>query len=409
MKRNNLMHIVILNMRVRKNQLIVSSILLVSTLLILLSGFNLSFTIKKFLNDVVYEIPLVKTLYFHLPNDRQAEAIKAIENEIREGRATEGSYLRYGIFGFLDYEQLVGGLTVNTYNQGYEHLISTESTLDKNDMGIIILPEHLLSNAEIPNNIINTDQPQFIDGTTYIGSTIKLRFVSSHKQNEITKEYRVVGTYDNSLSFDDPGNALVSSLEMDSLIAELGIEQADFSTFYIIAKDMNQVEAIKKSVRQQLSLKSDVRAVFNYDTLINFMAFSRFITLFIGSIFVLCSAVYISMSTIKNIDHRKTEIGVLKVVGYNSNQIKKVFITENIFVTSVSVCIAFLLHLTSILFMNLTLDKFGHFHVRSIHFRLYPMFVIFTFLILYMIVHIISVWKVKKIDALESIDILKSR
>ena len=408
MKPDNMIHIVIQNMRIRKKHLIVSSLLLIITLLIFLSGFNFNLTLGRFLEDVVYEIPLVRTLYFHLPLDRQNEAIEAINNEVKEGRAIEGNYLHYGIHGLLENEQLSGGLTLNFYNQGYERLISNQGKIDHDDNGKIVLPKFLLLNTAVSNALMDTDQPQFYDGNAYIGKTIEMQFIHSRTQKEITRTFTVIGTYDNSLSFDDTSNALISYSDLVSLSELLGIEHADFSTFYVIAKDFTQIETIKKSLIRQLNLEGDIRAVFNFDTLIVFMVLARFITLFIGTLLVICSSIYISMSTIKNIEHRSIEIGVLKVLGYNSKQIKNLFIFENIIITSVSVIIAFLLHLLSIFTMNLMLHKFGQFQIRNMHFKVYPIIAIVFFLTTYAIVYFLSVWKVKKIDALESIDILKS-
>lgn len=396
-------------MRIRKKHLIVSSLLLILTLLVFLSGFTFNLTLSAFLEEVVYEIPLAKMLYFHLPAELNKEGYNAIDLEIKEGHLSEGNHLYYGIYGTADLEALSGGMTLNFYNKAYEQLVSEQGIIEHDDMGKILLPKYLLLNDSISDALIGSKQPDFIEGNAYIGKTINIQFTHSSTQKVIEKSFIVTGTYDNSLSFDDASNALISYSDLAYLSEQLGVEQAELSQFYVIANDFTQIDSIKKSLSDHIKLKGAIRAVFNFDALILFMKLSKLVTVFIGSLLIVCSAVYISMSTIKNIEQRSIEIGVLKVLGYNSKQIKRLFIYENIFVTFISIGITFILHLISVFTMNLVLNKFGQFQIRNMDFAVHPLLALVIFLSTIAIVYFLSIWKVKKIDALESIDILKSK
>lgn len=408
MKSNNLLHITIQNMRIRKKHIVFSSLLLVLTLLVFLSGFTFNLALNTFLKEVVYEIPLAKMLYFNLPKELHDNVYNAIVLGIQEGDISEGNRLYYGIHGTVDSDMLTGGMTLNFYNQAYENLVLNQESIEHDNTGKIILPKYLLLNNTISDTLIEIKQPDFIDGEDYIGQTIDMHFIHTSSRKVIAKSFVVSGTYDNSLSFDDASNALISYSELVSLSEQLGVEQTGLSQFYVIAKDFTKIGSIKQSFSEQIKSEGAIRAVFNFDSLILFMKLSKLITVFIGSLLIVCSAVYISMSTIKNIETRSVEIGVLKVLGYNSKQIKRLFIYENIFVICISIAITFILHMISVYTLNLVLHKFGQFQIRNMDFTLHPILALVIFFSTFVIVYFLSLWKVKKIDALESINILKS-
>ncbi len=393
----NISYIALKNMSARKKDILLSLIMLTITGLIVFIGFSFFMSLDVFLKRVVHEIPLAKTFVFSV-NESQKEALRT-DTEIEANL-----YLTH-VFGELSDERFSKGLVFNFYQQGYDAFIQDKGAQLTSEG--LLLPKYYLPDVNYDDNAIFSEQPNFIDASQFIGEWITVNFINDDNGKATQKMLKITGTYDNSLTFDDPQQALISYALLKEIHEELDIQNTGQSYYYVTVDQYKQMNSVHDYLRQTLKIETQIKPVFNFSSLTTFIGFSKGTFLLIGALLFVSCLIYISSSTVKNVERRTVELGLLKVLGYTPRQIKRIFIMENLIITTSAFLLSVILYAISVLSYNLGLKNLIQFQLQNIRIEFHLFFILVSFVFFIALIYGISAHKVKAIENLESIDILK--
>ena len=343
----NLIHIAFLNLRSRKKNLIFTSILMGIAVMTLLSSYTFLSAMESVKTDIVQNAPSSRMLFFGVPHADVGTDLKKLNNEIDKAKVLETNILHFAVTGILENinnnnEQRY--IRVNFYNDAYDAYMLSGTKITRTDHRKIILPKYFSLDTDM--NQMFGDDSVFEDYSDNIGEELEITFQSSVDGKDLVEIFEIVGVYDNAKSFNSPNEVLISARDLEAISKSANNEeQMGTSTFlYVIAKDYADLQLIKNEIHHIMDRHMGIFEMSNFEVLTDFIMFSKFILIMISLTLLVVGLIYISVSTLKSIDERATEIGILKVLGYHTAQIKRIFLFENLWMSLIALIIGVFLY-----------------------------------------------------------------
>ncbi len=407
-------------MRLRRKDLIVTTLLLTLSLMIFLIGITFNIGMNHFIKDSLNQVPKNKMLVFQekwLENPLVSEYIERIT---KEGLLLESGKMYYGIGGKFNKDQLVqpkeniesvekqAFLIFEFYNLAHNKFLVSGRGIAKDDTGKIVLPLYF----DTENNQKNYDNYFFehstLDsGTDYLGKKIIIEFMDSN-ESVFKKEFEVVGVYDNSKTQNETIDVLLSYNDLKTITEKISPpEILSNKNYYMLTSSFEDNENIKDSIRSIINRKIEINEIVHFDPLFEFVMISSLIAYMVSALLIAVTIIYISIITSRNVSTRKSEIGLMYSIGYSFKNIKQIFLLENLWISFIGYMITFVLYTITILYVNSKIAQEGVIDIVNLQFMIQlPICILILFAGMGLII-IATLWQLKKVNQLEITEIIK--
>ncbi len=409
----NLIHIAFLNLRSRKKNVIFTSILMGIAVMALLGSYTFLSAMESVETDIVQNSPSSRMLFFGVPHADVGTDLKKLNDEIDKAKVLESNILHFAVTGIFENnnnnnnEQ--GVIRAKFYNDAYDAYMLSGTKITRTDHRKIILPKYFSLNTDM--NQMFGDDSVFEDYSGDIGKEIEIVFQSSVDGKNLRETFEIVGVYDNAKSFNSPDEVLISARDLEAISKSVNDEeQMGISTcLYVIAKDYDDLQLIKNEIHHILDRRVGIFEMCNFEILTDFIMFSKFILSMISLTLLVVGLIYISVSTLKSIDQRATEIGILKVLGYHTVQIKGIFLFENLWMSSIALIIGVFLYFVGLVSGNYVLSTYGNLQIKQIHFFIHPFVIIISVVLILLTISLLTMSKLKHLDQEVEIDLIRGQ
>ncbi len=342
------------NLSRRKGSFILSTILLTIAVAIFVLAFSFTIALKTHMNRAIVNNVSYRTIVvLGIPEEELETKAKELEQIDHITKALNN-----------DYYMASGKLTnVENYNEericfyGCDSNTQPSVTKGRNikdgERKVCLAPEKIYFNT-----FKDYDKDKYLDGNELLGKTIRIEYYSYDRSNGdensvINKtfydEYEVVGLYDAGENFMD-GDSFFASFD-DTKEIRTNIENSTISRpeneFYHGASP--QLIAIVDNAKNVDVALEDVEEFIGYRALIR-STIDTYIVYIIDAvvgvvlaILVIIVLINITSSSVKSMNERKYEIGMLKAIGYKNKTIQNMLITENLIIGILSFAIGFVI------------------------------------------------------------------
>ena len=205
---------------------------------------------------------------------------------------------------------------------------------DAKEQGLTI-PMSLLKNwnEQTGKNLTASD----VIGKTVLASIVENGAEGSKTSQFQTQIVRVINDEDDM----EDSNSFMSAYQMESILKEAGFTKT-VSYFILELKDPSQTKAVTEELQKNKKYTVlSQQAVL--DIVITFIRVIQGLLIVLSSQAIVVSAVMIGIIIYINIMQRSKEIGVMKAVGYQNNDVKGIFIYEAIWIVGIALFMAFLI------------------------------------------------------------------
>lgn len=402
--------LIIRNLRLRKKDLIITTILLSFSLLVFLLGYTFSLGLNHFVDTSLHHIPNIRTLTFQSDSDISNNVQKYIDEATAEGLIIDNGEMVYGIMGKHDIQsleptldELKSQLICDFYSSAYDDYIVVGRGLKKNDLDKIVLPLYLdVQDNQGYNLELLRDRSELDSGLNYLGVTFNMYFEDAKTHSKIERTFEVVGVYDNSKTQNDVQTALISYDALATLSQKIYEQDSDsIKSQYVITSSYSKNETVKKEIRAHNDEWISIIERSGFDSLYDFILIANLLSSVLSGILITITLAYISIITIRNVDRRRSEIGVLYTVGYSFKQIKSFFLLENIFISLVGYFVTFIIYVVSVIMINRLIFEKGVIEIINIVFRVDLLMFFLVLLFGQLLIIFTSIWRLKRVHTLE--------
>lgn len=402
--------LILSNLRIRKKDLIITTILLSFSLLVFLLGYTFSSGLNHFVETSLHRIPNIRTLTYQSDSELSDNVQRYIDEATADGLIIDNGVMVYGIMGKHDIQSLEptldtfkSQLICEFYNNAYDSYIVAGRVLKKTDLDQIVLPLYLDNqNNQSFNLELLTDRSELDSGLNYLGVTFNVYFEDAKTQSKIKRTFEVVGVYDNSKTQNDAQTALISYEALKALSQKVYGQDSDaIELKYVITSSYSTNEIVKREIRALNDEWKSINQRSGFDSFYDFILIAGLLSSILSGILITVTLVYISIITIKNVDRRRSEIGVLYTLGYSFKQIKSVFLVENIFISFCGYIVTFIIYVISIFMINRLISEKGVIDIINIVFRTDLLMFFLVLLVGQLLIVLTSIWRLRRIHVLE--------
>lgn len=205
---------------------------------------------------------------------------------------------------------------------------------DAKEQGLTI-PMSLLKNwnEQTGKNLTASD----VIGKPVSASIVENGAEGSKNSQFQTQIVRVINDEDDM----EDSNSFMPAYQMESILKEAGFTKT-VSYFILELKDPSQTKAVTEELQKNKKYTVlSQQAVL--DIVITFIRVIQGLLIVLSSQAIVVSAVMIGIIIYINIMQRSKEIGVMKAVGYQNNDVKGIFIYEAIWIVGIALFMAFLI------------------------------------------------------------------
>ncbi|SDC61417.1 ABC-type transport system, involved in lipoprotein release, permease component [Pelagirhabdus alkalitolerans] len=342
------------NKKQNKNNIILSTLMII----LLIFTISISNSLGDFVNSSILKTFDHRTLLVHTDDDNDREkAIDLLSNhpnivENYPWISNSGGNVK------LEKDNKEGDIYIRPSLDETSPNVKKGNDLSGESKNMAIIPETFALDASLNTNIIDTDdQLEYINGRDYIGEKITLQYTDYSdgitNPSEDEYEFEVAGTYDITETFDSPNTVYIPYNDLQKLNEGFESEE-DVSIIAAVVDDYDNISKVQSFLSNEgyrFMMRSEVGFIGNLSLLIQIIGFS-----------LLAFGLTISMSNIignniSNINERKSDIGILKIVGYKNTQILKIFLLENLFVFVISSVISLAFSMLSLILLNYWIDS----------------------------------------------------
>lgn len=333
----------------RRKKGIVSNVILIA-ISVIISTLVLSFSIsfgnymnRALVNNIAYRSIVV----LGIPEDKQEEVIEeleSIEHVLKAVLETE--------------ERTMTTIYINNLDEFSNHNTISFNGTDLNTQPEVILGRKIKDGEKnvcvIPNKIYQQqpvsdeeyDKEDYIHGEELLGKTINISYYSYDESNgervknkAFEEEYEIIGVYDvdEYVLLDSWYIPFEDVSRINSNVEENTILNSNLDPNVVYSKPDEQIIAI---VDNALNLDSTLKAVEErgYACIVRSTA-NTYIVVIINVVVGIVLAVLLSIvlssittSSIKTINDRKYELGMLKAIGYKGKTIRNMLLFENLII-----------------------------------------------------------------------------
>jgi len=205
---------------------------------------------------------------------------------------------------------------------------------DAKEQGLTI-PMSLLKNW-------NEQTGKNLTASDVIGKPVSASIVENGAEGSKTSQFQthIVRVINDEDDMED-SNSFIPAYQMETILKEAGFTKT-VSYFILELKDPSQTKAVIEELQKNKKYTVlSQQAVL--DIVITFIRVIQGLLIVLSSQAILVSAVMIGIIIYINIMQRSKEIGVMKAVGYQNNDMKGIFIYEAIWIVGIALFMAFLI------------------------------------------------------------------
>lgn len=349
------------NLSRRKKSVIINSILIVVSMLILILSLSFTKNLEELIDKAILNNISYRTVVISGGMDKTAD--KIIEDVKGLDHVVE-------VMDQMDYTTGASNFIIDgKEEEGYISFLGASSDIHPN----VILGRNIGENETnvciIPKNFYpygsnkHYDKDRIINGEELIGKKLNIKYNSFYYngsetvvKDEFTKEFEIIGVYDNKenvsnmnecyISFDDVYEICDTS-EKNSVKADNVVFGESKTAFAIIDNPLN-VDSVIEEINDLGYSRVMPRSIANTD-LVNIV---NVVGILVTSVILIIVISNLVISSIKFINEKGYEIGILKAIGYKNKNIRNIIYYENILIGLISYIIAIIISIISIIFFK---------------------------------------------------------
>ncbi|MBO5477944.1 MAG: FtsX-like permease family protein [Clostridia bacterium] len=356
MKINDYIYLASVNLKRRRKSFVVNVILISISLFILICCLSFSNSLSKAMNRALINNISYRSISAmsnkSIKTEELVDMVGSVEHVIKV--VPQMKYETALEVSALDNENFSGNITVYGGNEEiYPNIIAGRSFYDDEKNVCIVPKEFYLFDMN------KYDKEKSIDGESLIGKSIEITYYSYEyiensapiKKDKYTKTLKVIGVYDQDenmmnvnecyINFSDISDIMDIRLEGNNYS---GIDTQGVTAIVDSSLNVNQVVETLES----MDLRVIVRSVVN-EKLIKIINLT---SIFVSSVIMIIAFINITISSIKSIEERRYEIGMLKAIGYNRKNIIGILVIENIIIGIAAFIITIIISLIAILLVR---------------------------------------------------------
>lgn len=363
------------NLSRRKKSVIVNSILIFISTVIFVLGLSFTKCFMNSINRAILKNPSYRTIVLTgVKEEEQDSVIKKIEEDKNIAKVLKNKeYVTSANLKTIDNINIGEYVSLNGANENITPQVIAGRNIRDIDVSVCIIPKKVFfySGKE------DFNKDDYIDGESLIGKKISLEYYSrddSKGSSEINKtfllEFEIIGVY-NAEEYIMDGNdlfvpfSIISKIENDreeNWIKDPNTIYAGSNMIYAIVNNaLNLDESFEKI--SSLGYRSIIRSTTNTAIII---VINTVVGIIVG-VFLLIVLINITSSTLKSIDERKYEIGMLKAIGYKNRNIQKLFLIENVIIGARAYLIGLIIAIISMYIMQINIfEKNYDFYLLNI-------------------------------------------
>lgn len=363
------------NLSRRKKSVIVNSILIFISTVIFVLGLSFTKCFMNSINRAILKNPSYRTIVLTgVKEEEQDSVIKKIEEDKNIAKVLKNKeYVTSANLKTIDNINIGEYVSLNGANENITPQVIAGRNIRDIDVSVCIIPKKVFfySGKE------DFNKDDYIDGESLIGKKISLEYYSrddSKGSSEINKtfllELEIIGVY-NAEEYIMDGNdlfvpfSIISKIENDreeNWIKDPNTSYAGSNMIYAIVNNaLNLDESFEKIA--SLGYRSIIRSTTNTAIII---VINTVVGIIVG-VFLLIVLINITSSTLKSIDERKYEIGMLKAIGYKNRNIQKLFLIENVIIGARAYLIGLIIAIINMYIMQINIfEKNYDFYLLNI-------------------------------------------
>lgn len=241
-------------------------------------------------------------------------------------------------------------LETNFKNNKYDGFINLTFDPDnkyfsKEDSYVAICPENFY--PDVTNMSINLKKNDFINGKELINKEFIVKYFSKKNNSNIETKFKIIGVYDNSENMNYNNTCYIPYNDLENIIDDKLDIKNSYSKYdiSIVVNDIKNVDYVIQELKKIGFDNNFIETQYNIDyKMINNLSY---ISLLISVITFIMMVLIIIMYSVKKINRESNNIGLLKVLGYQNNKIKNIYLLEififNIISISIGLVISYIL------------------------------------------------------------------
>lgn len=374
------------NISKNKNNVLIISLSVMSFLLIVLS-LSFSKTLNLYLVDGIMNDISYRTFFISQNIDTETEEeviskLKNIDHIIDVFPDREGSFMLN--LSRLDNTPMLGRFYIYGGSELSMPEVSQGRTIKKETE--IICPRIFFPDDNLENNP-SLKNRQLIRMKAHLNSVFTTNYniyIDDENYETKTLELSVVGIYDNNPSYIDENicyasRSLVSKIFLDSY------KNIDLSgqidSILIQIDDVKNIDKVKKSVSEKKYLITNAVSV-NFD----FINFTKYLAYLVVISTLIISILLITYINKKGMVDKKSDINILRSLGYSKKELNNIFYLENFYIVFLTTIISSAILLILSLSINLIVE------INPFIFQKIPISISFTAIIISVLVNLLSLF-----------------
>ncbi len=304
-------------------------------------------TLNKFLEDNIDKNYDYRTLYVHGRGEHTPDEMREIFRDIDHIESIYDS--DYFIFNakideFIN-DNLDGGVQLTINDEEIIPNIVVGRALS--DRGEIVCPQTFVPDSNIEGRV-DLKKTHSIDMNSRIGEEIIISFNLHDYSYDVPKiversnhSFILVGTYDHELNYNQPNNCFILSSDLSNLVKikkDNYVNSSDTSNNFILildnAQNMEKVTRELEKLGFYVIPKIEINLILS--EAISFMGS------YLSLISLLIALTMILISNISRVEENANEIGLLKSLGFESKDIRLIFILQTLVMTIIIFVISIL-------------------------------------------------------------------
>lgn len=326
------------NLSRRKKTVIVNTILICISTIIFILGLSFTKSFMNVVNRAILNNPSYRTIVIMGidESDRDSVIEKIKEDKNIAMVVSEKEYNTYVELKTIGTETINEHVGLNGASESVSPQVICGRNIRNSDENVCIIPKKVsfYSGKEDYN------KDEYIDGETLIGKKITIEYnarddIKKEVSKKFSKELEIIGVYDGDEYVVDGNEFYVPFSVISKIRHDIDknwiknpntVYSGGNNVFAIVNNSLNTDASFEKI--QSLGYRAIIRSTTN--TLI--VVVVNTIVGIVVAVFLLIVLVNITSSTIRSIDERKYEIGMLKAIGYKNRNIKKLLLIENLII-----------------------------------------------------------------------------
>ncbi|MDD2409737.1 MAG: ABC transporter permease [Bacilli bacterium] len=298
------------------------------------------FNITEFIDESIEKNPAFNTILVTLNKE---EDLSDVDHILDIHKSNNDFYANYTSF---KNEKFDGWLLLSHGTPDTVPEVIYGKNIDKNSEDIAICPAKFYPDSGAQHFKINSSD--ILKNTDTLNSTFTIEY-NSYKKNKfddgipikdktLNKTFKIVGLYDNTktLNFNNECFVTPSVLKEITDTIDPYLDENSISGTYILIDDTKNLNYVKNELYKKGYTDIEMKKNIDIDIVksLNQIVVVLLVVVIMG--IIVLNALYIK----KQILIEKSNIGILKALGYKKNKIKKIYILENMFLSTLAFVIA---------------------------------------------------------------------